>query len=78
MLKRAVACLFLSSTLSGCMIYVQPTPFKLRSVKALSNHQFEAVAYKIPKGVFRGVLWPDPETKIFYYSSAKKISVFCF
>ena len=44
---------------------MQPAPSQLASATALSNHSIEVVSYEIPKGVFRGALWPQKDKKFF-------------
>jgi hypothetical protein len=52
-------------SLISCGNNVQLAPSNLVSATALSNHYVEVVSYEIPKGLFRGALWPQKDRKFF-------------
>jgi hypothetical protein len=51
--------------LTGCGNHEQPSLSVHAKAQALSNHSIQIVSYEIPKGIFRGALWPS-EGKNFF------------
>lgn len=51
--------------LVGCGGPGKPTLSHMLNVEALSAHDFYVKCYQIPKGVFRGVLWPTDRADYF-------------
>jgi hypothetical protein len=51
--------------LTSCGSLEQPSHSQLASATALSNHSIEVISYEIPKGIFRGALWPQKDKKFF-------------
>ena len=50
---------------NSCGNHEQLSTSQLASATVLSNHSIEVVSYEIPKGIFRGALWPQKDKKFF-------------
>jgi hypothetical protein len=64
MITRAVATISFI-LLTCCGNHEQPLPSQLASATVLSNHSIEVVSHEIPKGIFRGALWPQKDKRFF-------------
>ena len=50
---------------SGCSKLNGPVQSQDAKVTSQSNHVVSVISYEIPKGIFRGVLWPNSTTQYF-------------
>ena len=51
--------------LISCGNHEQPSTSQLASATVLTNHSIEVISYEIPKGIFRGALWPQKDKRFF-------------
>lgn len=51
--------------LTACGEWEKPVLSKNTNVQVISNNSVSIMSYEIPKGIFRGILWPDSENKNF-------------
>jgi hypothetical protein len=68
--------LILILILFGCEKANAPISVNIESAKALTNHIIAISSYRIPNGIFRGVLWPskeNPNFKVWLIEKGKEV-----
>lgn len=52
-------------SLTACSVYEQPVQLSEPRATAISGHIISDISYRVPRGIFRGVLWPAANERYF-------------